>query len=170
MMNCEVPLPFKGFWKNLALYGFTLGLIGPVLSFFTLQSQAGYGTERALLYAVVSFIADLLSILVFSKVYSRFAGGFEKAGREALLAYLPMWLLDIFDIYQPLRFLSNLGFVISLIFLYRCVREKGISFKVISALLSLWAVLYLLDGIISEAVALSPLGKELLKNFSNQTG
>jgi len=169
-MRMEKLFPFKGFWKNLLLYAFTLGLIGPVLSFFTLQTQAGYGFERALLYAVVSFIADLLSILIFAKVYSRFAGSFEEAGKEALLAYLPMWLFDIFDAYQPLRFLSNLGFVISLIVLYGFIKRKGATFKVVLALLLLWAVLYALDGMLSEAIALSPLGKELLKMFSDQTG
>jgi hypothetical protein len=164
-MELRKLFPFKSFWKNLLLYTFTLGLIGPVLSFFTLQTQAGYGTERALLYAVVSFIADLLSILMFAKVYSRFAGSFEEVALESLAAYLPMWLFDVFDAYQPLRFLSNLGLLVSVLVLNRFMGKRGLTAKVRLTLITLWVVLYALDGFLSELIAASPLTKLLLNLF-----
>ncbi len=164
-MNLKKIFPFKGFWKNLLLYAFTLGLIGPVLSFFTLQTQAGYGTERALLYAVVSFVADLLSILIFAKVYSRFAGSFEEAALESLAAYLPMWLFDLFDAYQPLRFLSNLGLLVSIFVLNRLMGNRRLTAKVRLNLITLWVVLYALDGFLSEFIAASSLARWIVKNF-----
>ncbi|NPB05617.1 MAG: hypothetical protein GXO08_04465 [Aquificae bacterium] len=160
-------LPFSSPWKNLLLFALTLGLIGPVASFFTLQGQLGYSPFRALLYSVVSFWADLLSIILFALFLSKvFGKRFDAALEVSLLSYLPMWVFDAFDLYQPLRFLSNAGFLTSLFVLWRLLGKKfSLSARGRVLLLLLWTVLYAADALVSEAIAASPLAAKVFKTL-----
>ncbi len=152
----------------MLFYSLTLGLLGPVISFFTLQTQTGYSTERAFLYSVVSFFADLSSVLVYACVLKKFLKiGYDPSLGIATVVYLPMWIFDIFDLNQELRFLSNLGLAVSLIILFRLLeRAEMSSFRRRFALLSVWVLLYVLDAAISEAIASSPLTVKLLSKVN----
>ncbi|WP_456341750.1 hypothetical protein [Thermovibrio sp.] len=140
---------------------FTLGLVGPVLSYFSLQG-VGFSPERALLYSLLTFLFDGLSVLFFALyIKRRWGGEWEGALDTSTLVYLPLWLFDFFDISQSLRPLSNLALPLSLYLIYKSGKER-VPFKEILLGETLFLVLYTLNGLTAELIASSPLFKRLL--------
>ncbi|NPA54437.1 MAG: hypothetical protein GXO21_07200 [Aquificae bacterium] len=153
-------------WKYLIKYGLTLALIGPVLSFFSLKLQEGYSDIDALVYSVTTYFMDIATVIVFSFITSRFLKvDFSLLMKIYVGVNFPIWLSDIVDIYQPLRFLSNIGLLYSFYILWSglgFIKQKD---KFIwTALIHL--VLYVSNATISELIATSPLVKKVLQNFN----
>ena len=143
------------------LASLTLGLIGPVLSYFTLQSQGGYSQETALAYAATSYLLDVLSVVLFALfLRSRFGLSVKRAFYVSTVAYVPLWIFDLFDAYQQLRFLSNGGLLVSLLYLKRKL-ESGFAGSA-----ALFAFLYVVDALVAESIASSSLFKEVIGGIS----
>jgi len=144
--------------KLFFLAYFTLGLVGPLLSYFSLQ-KTGFSPERALLYSALTFLFDGLSVILFALyIKKRWGEGWEKALYTSTLIYLPLWLFDFFDVSQHLRPLSNLALPVSLYLIYRFGR--GREFLTGAAL---FLLLYSLNGLTSELIASSPLFEKFLR-------
>ena len=147
---------FSGYSLFLLLW-FTLGALGPLLSFYSLQN-AGFSEGRALFYSVVTFFLDGLNVLLLSWFIQKFLKkDFNSSLKIAVLVYSSLWLFDIFDVRQELRFLSNLGLIFSLYVLYKLTEGKA--FLKLSAVHTL---LYALNGLTAELIASSPLFSMLL--------
>ena len=142
------------------LLWFTLGALGPLLSFFSLQ-KVGYSEGRALLYSVLTFFLDGLNVFLLSLIFRKFLSiGFQESLRLATLTYSPLWLFDFFDVSQSLRSLSNLGLILSLYVLYRLT--GGREFLKLSAV---HVFLYGVNGFIAELTASSPLFVKVVESF-----
>jgi len=150
---------YNSYFLFLLLW-FTLGALGPLLSFYSLQN-AGFSEGRALLYSVVTFFLDGLNVLLLSWFIQKFLKkDFNSSLKIAVLVYSSLWLFDIFDVRQELRFLSNLGLIFSFYVLYKLTEGK--------AFLKLSAVhtfLYALNGLTAELIASSPLFSEVVNSL-----
>lgn len=149
----------KGLKLFLSAY-FTLGLVGPVLSYFSLQG-VGFSPERALLYSALTFLFDGLSVILFALYIRRWGGEWDGALYTSTLVYLPLWLFDLFDISQSLRPLSNLALPLSLYLIYKSGKGRA-PFKEVLLGETLFLALYALNGLTAELIASSPLFKRLL--------
>ncbi len=142
---------YNSYFLFLLLW-FTLGALGPLLSFYSLQ-EAGFSEGRALLYSIVTFFLDGLNVLLLSGFIRKFLKkDFNSSLKLAVLVYSPLWVFDFFDIRQELRFLSNLGLIFSLYILYKLI--GGRAFLKLSAV---HVFLYALNGLTAELIASSPL-------------
>jgi len=149
----------KGLRLFLLTY-FTLGLVGPLLSYFSLQ-EAGFSPERALLYSFLTFLFDGISVLLFALyIKKRWREEWDGALYRSTLIYLPLWLFDFFDISQNLRPLSNLALPAALYLIYRFGRER-VGRKEILIGGALFLFLYSLNGLTAELIASSPLFKKI---------
>lgn len=151
----------KGLRLFLLTY-FALGLIGPVLSYFSLQG-AGFSPERALLYSLLTFLFDGLSVLLFALYLKRgWKESWDGALYKSTLIYLPLWLFDFFDVSQALRPMSNLALPLSIYLIYRFAEGKTGKVFVGSAL---FLALYSLNGLTAELIASSPLFRKVMGSF-----
>jgi len=150
-------------WDYFIKYALTFGLIGPVLSFYSLTTQMKYSIGKAFLYSVTTYFMDLLVVLVFSYlVFRLFERDFHKTLKMYVLVNIPIWLSDIFDIYQPLRILSNVGLIYSFYILYKVLESIDLKKKFI--ILSVFhLVLYVIDAVLSEIIATNPVLLKLLQ-------
>ncbi len=148
-------------WRVFWSASLSVGLLGPILSFFTLQNQMHYSLSKAIAYSLVSFTADIVSILLFAFWLRRIGFAVPRAVGTATVVYIPLWIFDIFDIYQPLRFLSNLGLAFSIWFLLNLLNELPQKDRVLSSILFLF--LYIADALSAEIIAHSPLLLRLVK-------
>ncbi len=139
---------------------FLLSLIGPIISYFTLQTQSNYSKYTAILYGIFSLLLDLLSLFIFAFVLKILK--VKNPLKISLKAYAIMWIFDIFDLKQNLRFLSNIGFFLSCIYLFNILKVK-INLKIY--LIILWISLYILDALICELIASSPIIKAILNGI-----
>lgn len=150
----------KSSWQGYFFkYALTFGLIGPVLSFISLKDIF---FQKAIIYAPATYIADMTVLFVFSFLVSKLLKiDFPTVMKFYILVNIPIWLSDIFDIYQPLRVLSNLGFLYSFYLLY-----IGLKFfkkeKYILPVFVIHLVLYVLDAVLSEIIATNPILKKML--------
>ena len=116
-------------------------------------SKCRFFRVRALLYSLVTFFLDGLNVLLLSWFIQKFLKkDFNSSLKIAVLVYSPLWLFDIFDVRQELRFLSNLGLVFSFYVLYKLT--EGRVFLKLSAV---HTFLYALNGLTAELIASSPL-------------
>ena len=139
---------------------FLLSLIGSIISYFTLQTQSNYSKYTAILYAIFSLLLDLLSLFIFAFVLKILK--VKNPLKISLKAYAIMWMFDIFDLKQNLRFLSNIGPFLSCIYLFNVLKIK-INIKIY--LIILWVSLYILDALICELIASSPIFKAILNGI-----
>ena len=150
---------YSGYFLFFLLW-FTLGTLGPLLSFYSLQ-EVGFSEGRALLYSAVTFFLDGLNVLFLSGFIQKFLQkDFNYSLKLAVLVYSPLWLFDFFDMRQELRFLSNLGLIFSLYVLYKLTEGK--------AFLKLSAVhifLYAINSLTAELIASSPLFSEIVNSI-----
>jgi hypothetical protein len=150
----------KGLRLFLSTY-FTLGLVGPLLSYFSLQ-EAGFSPERALLYSALTFLFDGLSVLLFALYIKKRRGEeWEGALYRSTLIYLPLWLFDFFDVSQSLRPLSNLALPVALYLIYRFGKERVEKREILMGEF-LFLILYSLNGLTAELIASSPLFERVL--------
>lgn len=139
----------------------TLGTIGPFLSYFSLQ-KAGFSEERALTYSVVTFLADLLNVLLLALVIKAQGMKYSEAVEKATLIYIPIWLSDVFDAEQKLRVFSNLGLIVSFFVIYKFFREEFLKISVYHL------ILYVLNAAVSEWIATNPLLKTIIEDAATQ--
>ena len=139
---------------------FLLSLIGPIISYFTLQTQSNYSKYTAILYAIFSLLLDFLSLFIFAFVLKILK--VKDFLKISLKAYAVMWIFDILDLKQNLRFLSNIGLFLSYIYLFNILKVK-INIKIY--LIILWVSLYILDALICELIASSPTIKAILNGI-----
>ncbi len=159
-------------------YGITFALIGPVLSFYSLFFQENYPIKKVLTYSLTTYILDLITVLVLSvfvflifKFFNK-SKNFDYAFKIALFIYIPIWISDFVDIYQPLRILSNLGLIYSFYVLYKGLQflfnidlRQKTDFIFYSSIIGIHFLLYVLNAIISEVIATNPVLKEFLNRI-----
>ena len=149
----------KSSWQGYFLkYALIFGLIGPVLSFISLKDIS---FQKAVIYAPTTYIADMTVLFIFSSLAAKLLKiDFSTVMKFYILVNIPIWLSDIFDIYQPLRVLSNLGFLYSFYLLY-----IGLKFfkkeKYLLPVFVIHLVLYVLDAVLSEIIATNPILKKM---------
>ena len=149
--------------KTLFLIALVLALIGPTLSFFSLQSQGNYSEKVAITYAISTYILDFLHLFILGLVINEISNiDLKSSLKIAIFAYYPMWIFDFVDIYQPLRPLSNVGLLISFIVLYKLLKSDLGRNKLI-ILLMLHLVLYGLNALIAESIATNPVLKKIME-------
>ena len=148
-------------WQEYFLkYALTFGLIGPVLSFISLKDIS---FQKAIIYAPVTYIADMTVLFIFSFFTAKLLRmDFSTIMKFYILVNIPIWLSDVFDIYQPLRVLSNIGFLYSFYLLYTGLRffKKE---KYILPVFVIHLVLYVLNAVLSEVIATNPILKKMIK-------
>ncbi len=159
-------------------YGFTFALIGPVLSFYSLYFQENYQIKKVLTYSLTTYILDLMTVIVLSifvfSIFKLFKNikNYDTAFKISLFIYIPIWLSDIVDIYQPLRILSNLGLIYSFFILYKGLEvlfnlhlrnKKDLIFFTSIAVIHL--VLYVLNAFVSELIVTNPILKSLINQI-----
>jgi hypothetical protein len=140
---------------------FTLGALGPVLSYFSLQ-ELGLSSTRALTYSLVTFAFDGVSVLLFALFIKRFSLSYNRALYYSTLFYLPLWLFDLFDLTQETRFLSNLALPVSLYLIYKVLKSWNLRRRELLLSEALFLFLYVLNGLSSEFIAPSPAFRKLL--------
>jgi len=159
-------------------YGLTFALIGPVLSFYSLYIEENYPIKKVLTYSLTTYVLDLLSVLILASflffIFILFKNykNFDSAFKLSLFIYIPIWLSDIVDIYQPLRILSNVGLIYSLYLLYlglKIIFDIKISMKkdfiFFIFICSIHLILYILDALFSEIIVTNPVLKEFLNHL-----
>ena len=150
-------------WDYFFRYALTFGLIGPVLSFYSLTTQMKYSIGKAFLYSITTYLMDLLVVLIFSYfVFRFFKKDFHRVLKMYILVNIPIWLSDISDIYQPLRILSNIGLIYSFYLLYRGLEIIGLK-KRFFILSVFHLILYVMDAVLSEIIATNPILLKLLQ-------
>ncbi len=146
------------------ILSFTFGLIGPVLSFYSLMEELKFTYEKALIYSIATFIADFISVIIVSFLFFKITN-YKNYNYWLLfysLIYTIIWGSDIFDISQYLRVFSNLGLILSILILFYILKEK---FKnKVYILLAIHIIFYILDAFISELIATNPLILKILKH------
>ncbi len=154
---------YRPSFRRLILLSLLTALIGPVLSFYSLTHQLDYTTSRAFLYSITTYSMDLISLFLFSLILRlSFGVRFSEAFTLYVVVNLPLWLADVFDLSQELRFLSNLGFLYSLYVLWVGARVLALpGFRVIS----FHAVIYLLNSALSELIATNPVLLRILRAY-----
>lgn len=155
----------KSGWQYFFVYGFTFALIGPVLSFYSLTYQLSYSPDRTILYSLTTYFMDLLIVIIFSFLLSVLFGvKFEKILKFYVVVNIPVWIGDIFDIYQPLRILSNLGFIYSFYILWIGIKILNLRKQAVF-IIGLHLILYVLNALLSEMIATNPLLLKILKSI-----
>ncbi len=159
-------------------YGLTFALIGPVLSFYSLFFKENYPLKKVLTYSSATYILDLLNVIVLSffvffifKILKS-VRSFEYAFKISLFSYIPIWISDIVDIYQPLRILSNLGLIYSFYILYTGLQylfkidiKKKEDFSFFILIVVVHVFLYSLNAFVSEMIVTNPVLKEFINRF-----
>jgi len=155
-------------------YGLRLALIGPFLSFYSLYFEENYSISTTLLYSITTYILDLLSVLIFAFILSKISKNygqqinFDTALKFITFIYVPIWLSDVVDIYQPLRILSNIGLIYSFYLLYtgltNLIKNENLDIKKFFIICSgIHLGIYVLDALISEIIVMNPLIKDLIE-------
>ncbi len=153
----------KSGWYYFFVYGFTFALIGPVLSLYSLIFQMSYSFNKAVLYSLTTYFMDLLTVIIFSFLLSVLSGlNFEKILKFYVVVNIPVWIGDIFDIYQPIRILSNLGFLYSFYVLWVGTGILNLRKQAVF-IIGLHLILYVLNALLSEMIATNPLLLKILK-------
>jgi len=122
---------------------FSLGAIGPLLSYFSLQ-EVGFSQLRALTYSLATFALDGASVLLFALFLKGLLHSYGRALYYSTVFYLPLWLFDVFDLSQETRFLSNLALPVSLYLIYRVLKPFGLRGRKLFHLELLFLLMYLL--------------------------
>jgi len=145
--------------------GLILALIGPTLSFFSLILQLNYPSYKALFYALTTYVLDIAVTFIFGVYLSRTSSlSLYKSLKISFVANYPVWICDIFDIYQPLRILSNIGILFGIAFLFKKLSDyKDGKYAIFSIII--YILLYILDSIVSELIATNPILKTLLQEI-----
>jgi len=152
-------------WYYFFIFGFTFAVIGPILSFYSLISQLEYSMNRALLYSLTTYFMDLLTVIIFSFFISVLSGkNFEKILKSYVIVNIPIWICDVFDIYQPLRVLSNIGFLYSFFLLWVVINIQQLRRYAVFVIL-LHLILYILNALVSELIATNPLILNILRSI-----
>ncbi len=154
---------FKGVIKKrfrvpfLIKYMLLLNLIGPSLSFYSMHFVEHISAGRSLLYALLTYILDIVCIFVFAYLVSFLEKkDFYLFLEISIFVYTPIWLSDIVDIYQYLRPLSNLGLLYSLFLVYRAFSALNIKKEKIFLHIGVFLLLYVLDAFIAETIVQNP--------------
>lgn len=140
------------------LLNFTFGLIGPMLSFYSLKKDMSIEYKTASIYSLITFLADFFSILIVSWIFFKITR-FKNYKFWLLLyslVYTVVWIFDIFDISQYLRFLSILGLIMSSLLLFLIIKRK-FDIKIRLVLLIIHILFYFLDAVLSEMIATNPI-------------
>ncbi len=153
----------KSGWYHFFVYGFTFALIGPVLSLYSLIFQMSYSFNKAVLYSLTTYFMDLLTVIIFSFLLSVLSDlNFEKILKFYVVVNIPVWIGDIFDIYQPIRILSSLGFLYSFYVLWIGIGTLNLRKQAVF-IIGLHLILYVLNALLSEMIATNPLLLKILK-------
>ena len=143
------------------IYAFALASIGSILSFISLYFFEREPVAKVLLYSVVIYALDIISVLLFSFYLSVFLSiKFPQALNISVFASVPVWISDIVDIYQPLRFLSVLGLFYSIYILFLWFRSLSVENKKLH--IGIYVSLYFANALISEAIFKNPLVKKFI--------
>jgi hypothetical protein len=159
-------------------YGFTFALIGPILSFYSLYFQEKYPIKKVLTYSLTTYILDLITVIILSllvllvlRIFKK-TKNFDYAFKIALFIYIPIWLSDFVDIYQPLRILSNIGLIYSFFILYKGLKisfqinlkiKKDLTFFL--TISGTHLLLYITNAFISELIVTNPFLKTIIQNL-----
>ncbi|NPA51470.1 MAG: hypothetical protein GXO22_01075 [Aquificae bacterium] len=146
-------------------YVFTLASIGPVLSFFSMYILENISLQKTLVYCVVTFVLDILSVYIYGVLIKSFDRGinYETALKISAFGSTGIWLSDIVDIYQYLRPLSIFGFFYSMYLMYIVFREiLKKDFRYIIFMLAVFSVLYGLNSLIAESIVQNPIIKKVV--------
>ncbi len=145
-------------------YMLLLNLIGPAFSFYSMHFIENISIGRSFLYAVSTYILDIISIIIFAYLVKRLEKrDFQFLFTLAVFIYTPIWLSDVVDINQYLRPLSNLGFLYSLVLLYIAFSTLKMKNKKILLYEGVFILLYMLDAFIAEMIVQNPWVKMLIK-------
>ena len=145
-------------------YMLLLNLIGPVFSFYSMHFIENISIGRSFLYAVSTYILDIISIIIFTYLVERLEKkDFQFLFTLAVFIYTPIWLSDVVDINQYLRPLSNLGLLYSLVLLYIAFSTLEMKNKKILFYEGVFILLYMLDAFIAEMIVQNPWVKMLIK-------
>ena len=152
---------------SIFVFMLILNSIGPLLSLYSLYITGSYTLTKSLIYAVGTYLLDIISIFVFSLFLNKSIKNFSLSDsfKFSVIIYTPIWLSDIVDINQYLRPLSSLGLIYSLFLLFLFLKiinkEKGY----ILVAITLFLLLYFFDSFIAELIITNPI-LEKIKNLS----
>ena len=149
---------------SILLYMLVLNSIGPLLSIYSMYIKENLPIEKAVIYSVITYILDILSILIFSFFLSKTENNlsYKDSFQFSVIVYTPIWLSDIVDISQYLRPLSSLGLIYSLILLILLFKFLKKDKPYIFISLTVYIILYILDSLIAESIITNPILKKLL--------
>jgi len=150
------------------ILNFSLGLIGPVLSFTSLTEQLQYSYKQALTYSIATFFADFFSIIIVSYIFFYLSKKCEYKYWLLIytFSYTVIWISDIFDINQSLRFLSSLGLFFSIFTLYYLLGKLNLEKRKKVIFIIIHILFYFLDAVVSEIIATNPFLKEILTKLT----
>ena len=143
-------------------YGIFIALIGPVLSLYSLTTQSGYSLDKSLIYGIITYFMDLIVVVLFSIIISFLEKvSVDNVLKAYVLVNILIWFFDVFDIYQPLRIVTNVGFFYSFYLLWIGLGCLRINMKIL--FLVMHGIFYVVNAFLSEFMALNPLIRYFLK-------
>jgi hypothetical protein len=156
---------FKDIPLNFTLrYMFTLALIGPILSFYSMFVIENIPLWRTVLYGITTYFLDILCTYIFAFILYKLEKRerFDLYLKLAVFSSTAIWLSDIVDIHQMLRPLSTVGLLYSLYLLYVAFSYMRISAKRIFVYIFIFIILYVLNALIAEAIVQNPIVARLM--------
>jgi len=138
--------------KRLTIW-LILNSIGPILSFYSLQTQLNYSWKIALTYSIATYFVDLIVVVIFAYFLNKlvYKNNFSQSLTLSLKFHYFLWIFDIFDIYQPLRILSNIWLLVW--FFYLRFKLKNIKFDKFVIIIVTYLILYGINSLIAESIA-----------------